>query len=104
MSFSTTPMSASPLFININDQRIGNLPPWVGLNAWRPSARPEIRAALASDVCQAAQHGILAFAVELEVFLFPDTNADHARCSTGCIAKSLPFVRLKSKRPSNTPV
>ena len=66
-------------FINVNDQRIGNFPPWVGLNARRPAARPEMGATLASDICQAAQHWILAFAVELQVFFFPDADADHAR-------------------------
>src|SRR6266852_6444543 len=59
-------------FINVDDQRIGNLPPWVGLNARRPAACPEMGAALAADVCKPAQHRILAFAVELQVPFLPD--------------------------------
>src|ERR1700730_7052230 len=43
-------------FANFDDQRIGNLPPWVGLNARRPAARPEMGAARAADICQSAQH------------------------------------------------
>ncbi len=70
---------------DVYDEGIGNLPPWVGLNARRPAARPEMGAALASDVCQAPQHGILAFAVELQIFLLPDADADHARIRAGGI-------------------
>src|SRR5208282_5564119 len=83
-------------FINVNDQRIGNLPPWVGLNARRPAARPEMGAALSSDICQPAQHRILAFAVELQVPFLPDANTDHSGIRAGRISKSGPLLRLET--------
>ena len=37
-------------FADVNNERIRDLTPWVGLNARRPATRPEMCAALASDM------------------------------------------------------
>ena len=86
---------------DFDDERVGIFPPWVGLNAWRP---PQVGTAFAADVGQSAQHGILAFAVELQVFFFPDAHADDARRRTGRVLESKeskPFIRLKTHFPVN---
>ena len=78
ISFSTT-FDVCLAFTDVDNKWwIGNFPAWVSLNSRRPAARPQVGAPLASDVRQAAQHGIIALAVELQVPFLPDADADHA--------------------------
>jgi len=94
MSFTTTLMSASPLLISMISGL--ELPAWVGLNAWCPAACPEMGAARAADICQSAQHWILAFAVQLQVLFFLDADAYHVGARPGGIHESLPFIGLET--------
>ena len=52
---------------DIDDEWIGDLSPWVSLNARSPTERPEMRAALATNVREPAQYRVLALAVQFQV-------------------------------------